>query len=291
MRKSLFTLVLTLLFTGFTFAQEPSNIVLVTVQNTAEPVIINVEQISDNAQYTNQPHFSADNNGLFYTQAFLSEKDNKAIQMDSMFYSLADKSTKNLTQSPNLSEYSPTPSLNGFSTILVDEAGKQWLWEHSQTNGKSGKLFNAEPVGYHVWESDETALAFVLGEPHTLQRLHKNSPSEVLDSSIGPSMWRIPNTNTFSYSKYRDDDSYWVMKLEKDGKSGEPLFQLPSDTTYYAWLPDGTAVAGADSLILRYVDGKWKEWLNLSEHCKKISRLHSAENIGSVYIAAVCVTQ
>ena len=286
-------------FVPHTKAQEASNIVLFRVQNAHSPSILSQEIVTDNAQYTNQPHFDAETKGLYFTQAFElkdSEKGNP-VQMDSMYYSLDEKTTTNLTQSENLSEYSPTPWLagQGFSTILVDVEGKQWLWGHTLKSAQAGKradvgkLFSAEPIGYHVWETSTTALTFVLGEPHTLQRLQIQGSDQTLDDSIGPSLWQVPGTDRFSYSKSMgDEDTAWIMTLKQGSKRGEQFAPLPNNVTYYAWLPNGLPIVGQGGVVHKYIDKTWSPWLDISTTCSQISRMHAVEKENTLLLAVVC---
>jgi len=280
-------LLLLSLFSGIASAQSAQNIWLFDIEPGESARVLNSQKITDNNAYSNQPHFIQGEDALFYTQAIQA---NNEEQMETMRYDIASGSTVNLTQS-STSEYSPTPYSGGFSTILVDESGKQWLWAFDN-NGKSvGKLSHAEPIGYHVWLNDNAALAFVLGEPHSLQRLTLGGEVTKIDENIGASLWAIPQSTLFSYSKLQND-SVLLMAYDPHNKTRQQLTALPKDTTYYAWLPDGNAVTATESVVLRWSPkvkpDSWEAWLDLGAYCNSISRLHARELTGRIQLAVVC---
>ena len=269
-------------------AQDASNLWLFEVTDSSPATILKSRKITDNPTYSNQPHFTKDTKHLYFTQAF-SIADSQ--QMDSMQMELDTGKIKNLTQS-QVSEYSPTPYKNGFSTILVDDAGKQWLWAFDGTGKSIGRLSNVEPIGYHVWLDKTNVLAFVLGEPHTLQRIQLVGEAHIVDSDIGPSLWAIPNSARFSYSKSVGRKTA-LMAYEPENGEIENIAFLPEQATYYAWHPNGYPISGDGSKILRLLaqgaEQEWVDWLDLTEFCNSISRLHAQQSIKGTQVAVICV--
>ncbi|MFC3093189.1 hypothetical protein DRW07_03075 [Alteromonas sediminis] len=270
-----------------TMAQQTQNIWLIDVSKAQGDAILASVKVSDNASYSNQPHFVDGKNILLYTQSFTQ---GEADQTDAMAYDIEAGNTVNLTQSAT-SEYSPTPYKDGFSTILVDSAGKQWLWAFDEKGESIGKLSHAEPVGYHVWLNDTEALAFILGQPHTLQRLNLGGSDTVIDENIGASLWAVPQSDKFSYSK-QDQGQTLLMAFSPETGDKTQLTVMPAETVYYAWLPDGSAVAGKGSSVLRWspnsAQKEWQIWLDLSEQCGEISRLHTRDLDDRIQVAVVC---
>ncbi|MBO1256017.1 hypothetical protein J3L16_10000 [Alteromonas sp. 5E99-2] len=269
--------------------QVASDLILVSISDIKDHRHFSVTRITDNEEYSNQPYFTPSGEGVYFTQAL--GKD--AAQTDIFYYNLTDKTSTNLTHSAGLSEYSATPTSKGFSSILVDEAGKQWLWSFSSEGKSLGKLHPAEPVGYHVWEKPETALAFVLGEPHTLQRLYSNGSASIIDSNIGPSLWSIPNQNAVSYTKeFGGDNNLWLMSLAEGKAKASKLTIMPNNVTYYTWLKDGAVLtAQGPQLLLNHVfteNPRWVPWLDLSAYCGSVSRIHSYQQEKALKLAVVC---
>lgn len=264
---------------------------------TIEDAEIKWAQITNKPDYHNQPYFHLKSNSLLYT-AMVDQK-----QTDIFRYDLHTGLTNNLTRSDE-SEYSPTvmPNMTGLSGIIVDEKGKQWLWQWSLSGKSKGRLLAAEPIGYHVWLNDSEVLTFVLGkqqEPvHTLQRFTVNSSNtlgEVIDKHIGASLWPIPKSAGFSYSRTVDSEHQLMMYQPKSSNTTY-LTNLPSSSAYYAWTPDGYAVtpesSGKDNaqskLIAWSMEAQqWQPYLDLGEKCASgISRLAFSDDYK--YIAVVC---
>ncbi len=312
MKKTLFIISL-LAISMFAWGQTTaSNIWLFSLSYDNDlPRIEQAIKITDNGEYSNQPHFLPDGQSLYFTQAL---RDGNNLQMDTFQYQIQQRQHTNLTNS-KASEYSPTPLPEdaGFSMIKVDEQGKQWLWGHSENKNLSGKLLDAEPVGYHVWTSVDTVLAFILGEPHTLQSLTLSGHQQVLDEHIGASLWPIPGTNMFSYTKNPAPDSqpWTLMAYDKDAEQSTVLATMPGNNQYMAWTQSAEALVVHDSTIVswslaptngdgeergkfneqEFTEGdeaeRWQPWLDIAKQCPKgASRLHLSKD--NNYLAVVC---
>jgi hypothetical protein len=254
------------------------------------------QNITDTASYTNQPYFINNDEELAYTQSITSDG---VTQMDTFIYNFAMQTSRNLTNSAT-SEYSPTPSPDGkgLSVIRVNAQGKQELWYLALDSGqaKQNLLPAIEPVGYHVWDGADKVLLFVLGEPHTLRLATVNRQTDqgtVLDTSIGPSLWAIPGTPFFSYSKQLDETSWQLRFVDTSKKTTKALVDMPKGSYYYAWSPKGYAVTAVESTLYQWRYSKdgtkenWSEFANLSEECPAgISRLSFSEQGNS--LAMVC---
>ncbi len=289
-----------------------SNIWLFSLSHDSDtPRIEQALKITDNSEYSNQPHFLPDGQSLYFTQALEGEKN---MQTDAFHYEISLRQHTNLTNSQT-SEYSPTPLPEdaGFSMIKVDAQGKQWLWAQSANSKLAGKLLDAEPVGYHVWTSSDTVLAFILGEPHTLQSLTLSGHQQVIDEHIGASLWPIPGTNMFSYTKNPAPDSqpWTLMAYDRDAEQSTVLATMPGSSQYMAWTKDAKALVVDGSTILSWslaptngdgeergnVDEKdtaegdeverWQPWLDITKQCPDgASRLHLSYD--NHYLAVVC---
>ncbi|WP_414830241.1 TolB family protein [Alteromonas sp. H39] len=319
MRISGFIALWLLLLSHGVYAQSAKeNLWLFSLENeNGHTKIIQATKLTDNAEYSNQPHFSVDGSKLYYSQAMIADEGQ---QTDAFVYDIVRGFHSNLTRSPT-SEYSPTPRFdgNGLSVILVDSEGQQWLWGLSFDGSKQARLFRTEPVGYHVWINEKEVLAFVLGDaqsekPHTLQRLSPGSSAVIIDQEIGASLWAIPGTGMFSYTKNPAPDSQpsTLMGWDPELNITSVLTLLPDNVSYMAWTPRGEAiiVKGSaiwrwkpeeiydseasssneneveDSMLANTVNG-WEKWLDISNDCPNGgSRLHMSQS-GS-HLAVVC---
>lgn len=274
--------------------------------------ITDARQLTDNADYTNQPHFSQSGDALFYTQMIT---DGEQSQTDVFRYDMFRHFHENLTRSAT-AEYSPTPRFDGtgLSVILVDEAGKQWLWALDEQGARQDRLLDVEPIGYHVWLNSHSVLAFVLGEPHTLQRLPLNSEGDTVDEHIGASLWPVPDTGLFAYTKNPAPDKQPDTLMGYDPATGisNVLTRMPVNVNYHAWTPKGEAIVVKGAAIWRWIPEEiyntettpaaasvsesglpaelgWQPWLDISRYCPNGgSRLHMSND--GRYLAVVCHT-
>jgi len=263
----------------------------------ASEVIINLSsfrKISNTPSYTNQPYFINNDSALAYTQMVTADSTS---QTDIFVYDFATDTSKNLSNSLT-SEYSPTPTPDGkgLSVIRVNAEGKQELWNLGIEDGLATQnlLPAIEPVGYHVWDGLTKVLLFVLGEPHTLRLANINQQTEqgrVLDTGIGPSLWAIPSSSLYSYSKQVDATTWQLRAVDTEKKTTAALVAMPVGSYYYAWSPEGYAVTAVESKLYQwhYASGatKWTEFADLSDTCSAgISRLSFSQK--GDQIALVC---
>src|SRR5688572_17736543 len=131
-----------------------------------------VENISNSPGYDNQPSFTRDGGGVFFTSARGGvPQGGTAPQMDIYKYDIGAKAVARVTNTPE-SEYSATVTPDGryISVIRVEADKTQRLWKFPLSDGEPSLVFEAvKPVGYHVWLDANIVAMFVLGEPATLQ--------------------------------------------------------------------------------------------------------------------------
>ncbi|MFT5713316.1 MAG: hypothetical protein ACI9DQ_001728 [Glaciecola sp.] len=234
----------------------------------------NFQKITDTSSYTNQPYFINGDSALVYTQMI---KGVNISQMDIFVYDFATQSSTNLSNSLT-SEYSATPTPDGkeLSVIRVNSEGKQELWSLQFNDGEAIKnlLPGVEPVGYHVWDGATKVLLFVLGEPNTLRLASINKPTDlgrVLDTKIGPSLWSIPNSNLYSYTKNIDETTWQLRSVNTQTNSAAALVTMPVGSVYYAWSPESYAVTAVKNKLYQWKyesgDNKWTEFVDLTEQC------------------------
>jgi Tol biopolymer transport system component len=167
------------------------------LSNTAKP-------LTNRPEYDNQPSFINDSELIF---SAADEKGNH----DLILYSFRTNRFTNLTQTPDRSEYSPSLTECGsyFSAIVVEPDGTQRLWLYPVT-GEAPELLYEDilPVGYYDWYDGKAAL-FVLGEPNTLVFVRGKGKVDTLDTDIGRTVRKRPNTSEISYLD-------WKKSIETD---------------------------------------------------------------------------
>jgi len=258
-----------------------------------------VKNITHRQGYDNQPMFSEDNDGLFYTAMF--EQGDKQ-QTDTMYYSFNSGDTKNITNTPHYSEYSPTPIDNGkaLSMIFVDETGSQKLWQTDVNSGKQTPInLSIEPVGYHAWGKDNDLLLFVLGEEMMLQYAKdaKQPKAKIITKNIGRSLRYNPTRDIFTFSKSSSptDSKQVLHQFDAGSNKIKSLIPLPENSQYYTWLNANIVISAKGNQLMAwhydsskaYQKDDWQLLADLSSSCKTlISRLAVAKDQSK--LAFVC---
>lgn len=206
--------------------------------------------------YDNQPAFAADG-AVLYTSI---REDGQA---DIYRFDPAAGSTTRLTRTAE-SEYSPTPLPGGgFSTVRVEADSTQRLWRFDAAGGSAALLLpEVRPVGYHAW-IDSTRLAlFVLGEPPTLQLADtRDGLAAVVARDIGRSLHRVPGRAAVGFVDKSLGEEWWIAELDVETRRARRIARLPAGTEDFVYLPDGAALAGEGSRLLRFdrATGRWTE--------------------------------
>lgn len=282
-------LVLGISASGHTIAN--SDIWLFNLDQQGQVNTDSAKNITARPGYDNQPHFTKDNQGLYYTE--MSTVFGMQ-QTDIVYYDFNTQSHTNITRSVETSEYSPTETTNPdlLSIIKVERDGTQRLWYVNKVTGQQSLLNrHIKPVGYHAWgEAGEIAM-FILGEPMTLQLIDGQSDKQAsrLDDNIGPSIRYSKQLDMFTYSKEQDGRQVLWSFSVKDG-SKQPQIALPAGSQYYTLL-DQTHVITADKnrLVTWPLNTKasWRPFADLSAFCNNgITRI--AVNKSKTKIAVVC---
>jgi hypothetical protein len=115
-------------------------------------------------------------------------------------------------------------------------------------------------------------MLFVLGEPHKLVLADINKVDDqgvVLDTNPGPSLFSIPSTELFSYTKQEDDTDTWKLKVQSFATQSFAIdsIQLPSNSYYYAWSHLGHLMTSEDGALVA---------VQLSENERKFHKVAGA---------------
>ncbi len=228
--------------------------------------ITNGENISNNEGYDNQPSFK-DNNTILFAST-------RNGQTDVLSYSTDDGSKKWLTDTKQGSEYSPTsiPTTKDFSAIRLDTTGLQYLYRYRK--GKSKALLKDLVIGYHVWNSRNVLVSFVLGEPHKLVVSNfKKNTHITIDTNIGRSLHNIPNTDLVSYIS-KQNDAWEIRSLNTTTGEVKKIINTVPNVEDMCWLADGSILMGKGKALYRFDPKKDTEW--------KIVKLFNKEKFDNI---------
>ncbi|MDG2283700.1 MAG: hypothetical protein P8L45_11290 [Longimicrobiales bacterium] len=233
---------------------------------------VNLTQRPD---YDNQPSFTPDGSGLWYTA-----NDPQSGQSDIWRYDFASGRVTQITSSAPESEYSatPLPDGSGVSVIRVEADSTQRLWRFSLDGLNSSVILpDVAPVGYHKWVDESTIVMFVLGNPATLQMGDlRTGRARVVTEGIGRSIHNIPGTFDVSYVQQHEDGSTTIMRLPGDGGAPEPITETVSNGDFHAWTPNRVLLMadGPRLFARRYEpEAAWEEIADFSDLHINLSRL------------------
>lgn len=258
-----------LLISVLIIAQPNTEVYLMDLRRSIEAIVLeNHTNISDNEGYDNQPSFWSDSESVLYARTVNG-------QTEIARYYPVSGNTLIVSNTLEGSEYSPTLMPDGrISSIRLDTTGLQLLYAY-MLNGENDVLVPELKIGYHAWISKDEIVAFVLGEPATLQLINTSTyNSTILGQQIGRSLHKIPGSNSFSYVD--KSTSEWVIK-SMDPETGDSKSLTPTvvGSEDYAWTPQGEIIMGSGSKLYLWKEGiDWKELADLSSKgIKGITRL------------------
>ncbi|MGS2719374.1 hypothetical protein [Paraglaciecola aestuariivivens] len=245
-----------------------------------------LKNITKRKGYDNQPYFLADGKTLLYTSQI-------GEQTDIMHFNLASQKTVNLTNS-KVSEYSPTPLRNGkeFSVIYATD-NNQHLWAYDLTGKTKRPLIQQNfKIGYHAWIDKNQVLITVLQEGFMNLQVSniQTQQTTTLHPKTGASVFNIPSSQNFSFNT-QINEQHWLMQLNIETGNKHQLVELPKDTSYYAWTPDGKVLLASQNKLWFWdsqkADSKLTPFANIQAVCPGgASRM--AVNPQQTRLALVC---
>ena len=186
MKKLLTTLLLATTLFGL-FAQPNTEVYLMDLRRSSDGLVIEKPtNISNNQGYDNQPSFWADGESILYAR-------NVEGQTEIARFYLGSGNTMIITNTFGGSEYSPTLMPDGrISSIRLDTTGLQLLYAYT-FRGLDEVLVPDLKIGYHAWLNDNEIVAFVLGDPATMQIIDtRDGKARVMAAKH----WPIPAQNS-----------------------------------------------------------------------------------------------
>ncbi len=271
-------LTLPLFITHVTLAQTPPDADIFLVDLSVKNQLVQVGKpmnITQRKGYDNQPSFTPDGLGLFYTSM---REDG---QTDIYRYAIQSKTTAQLTQTPE-GEYSPTvtPDQAYFSVIRVENDKTQRLWKFpiSGTGEPTLVLENVKPVGYHCWLSADWLALFILGTPNSL-RLARVSTGDTtqIDVSVGRCLLKIPGKNALSFVHKRTPTDWEIKQLDLQTNQITRIARTLAGSEDFVWTPAGTLLMCQGTALYQLNPTRSQEWTQLADFSsfgiKQLSRM------------------
>ncbi|PVW14688.1 hypothetical protein [Marixanthomonas spongiae] len=285
MTKHLFALLL--LSSTFLFSQENTEVYLMDIHPAYSGLeVYNMQNISENPGYDNQPHF-IDNHTLVFAGSNKEQTDISVHHIPSQ--------KKSFFNSPTAGgEYSPAPMFDSenITAVRLDPDGKQRLYAYSKS-GKSKVLIPNLQVAYYAFKDKNTLLASVL-DGDGLDLVVANLQTKQVDTlkyNAGRSIHKVPNTKkTMSYTFLNEDGNYDVYQLNMENLESFFVAQLPIGIQDHIWLSESQLLIGSGDKLFIYDlfgNGEWHEAADLSEYnISNITRLAVSPNGKKLAIVA-----
>ena len=222
--------------------------------------LLNPINISQNQGYDNQPSFWSDGNSILYARTVDG-------QTDIARYMIGTGKTKLITNTLQGSEYSPTPTPDGrISSIRLDTTGLQLLYSYD-LQGSDNVLVDDAVIGYHAWIDEDKLVAFVLGEPSTLQVIDiAGGTSKTVAKEVGRSLHKIPKSKLVSFVDKSAEQ--WIIKsLHPKKNTKADIVRTKSGVEDYCWTPRGEIIMGKGSILWIW-DGRsgWRQIADISTY-------------------------
>ena len=277
MKKLLF---LSIIFTTYlTFAQTNTEVYVFDIRPAYEGLeLLNIQNISNNKGYNNQPSFIANETLVF--------AGNNEGQTDIVEYSLNTKSKKWFNQKTDGGEYSPQtfPTINDVAAVRLDKNGFQRLYRYDSQTGKSTELIKDLQIAYFAFYNDEKILATVLdSDKMNLVLIDLQSKkTDTLFYNAGRSLQKVPKTNSMSYSLVNEEGNLDLYLLDMNSYENFFVTQLPIGIQDYVWINDTQILVGSGNKLYMYDtlgESEWTRVASLEDYgLKNITRMAISPN-------------
>jgi hypothetical protein len=277
MKKLLF---LSIIFTTYlTFAQTNTEVYVFDIRPAYEGLeLLNIQNISNNKGYNNQPSFIANETLVF--------AGNNEGQADIVEYSLNTKSKKWFNQKTDGGEYSPQtfPTINDVAAVRLDKNGFQRLYRYDSQTGKSTELIKDLQIAYFAFYNDEKILATVLdSDKMNLVLIDLQSKkTDTLFYNAGRSLQKVPKTNSMSYSLINEEGNLDLYLLDMNSYENFFVTQLPIGIQDYVWINDTQILVGSGNKLYMYDtlgESEWTRVASLEDYgLKNITRMAISPN-------------
>lgn len=213
--------------------------------------ISNLENISNNLGYDNQPSFLPDGSGVLFS----SERGEST---DIKLYDITTKESTWLTNSKG-GKYSPTitPDGNYFSSVWLKPDGEQLLWKFPLSGGEPEVIIPNEVIGYHTWHNENTLYTFVLGDNFTFVefKLDETISRKVIATSPGRSIHKIPSKEEISFVD-KNNSTKWVVKsYNPETKQVKTITSTPQNSEDMFWINSNSFLIGKGNTLLDWKEG------------------------------------
>lgn len=251
------------------YAQPSTEVYLMDLRRSSDGLVVEKPiNISSNEGYDNQPSFWSDGESVLYAR-------NIEGQTEIARYYMGSGNTMIITNTFGGSEYSPTLMPDGrISSIRLDTTGLQLLYAYT-FRGVDEVLVPDLKIGYHAWINSNEIVAFVLGDPATLQIINTfTNEARVVGQNIGRSLHKIPGAPSFSYVD-KSTEQWMIKSMDPETGESKNLVKVVEGSEDYCWTPNEEIIMASGSKLFAWEKGSvWIEIADLAAYAiSNITRL------------------
>jgi len=218
--------------------------------------------------YNNQPSF------FDYNEIYLTSNMRHDTTTDIYALNIKNKTIRQVTDTPQISEFSPTkrPNSKEFSTVRIEEDGKdQSLWVYPMDRSHMGSRFfeSLNNIGYYAWDDKNSLALFLVSKPHqfALANVHSGEINVLIDN-IGRCLKTEGDGNIYFVQKI--SPVQWMLKkYDTQNKVISTIIKMPFESEDFDILPNGSFISSQKSKIFIYnpkKDNQWQVLYDFSEY-------------------------
>lgn len=214
------------------------------------------EPLTQKRGYVNQPAFDDSGAGLYFTWR------PEGGQADIWHHEIATGAERPVTCSSE-EEYSATPLRDGLIVLRIAADRSRALVRLGPDGRLRDRLFpGVGDLGAYLWIDDQRVAMFVGGPDGTRLSIgdpHSGAMREVA-SGVTAAMAVTAGGAALGYVDQRADQAQ-LVRLDLATGATVPVVTLPDGVEKFAWLPDGSVLAGSGRAIVRAsaADPTWRE--------------------------------
>jgi len=244
--KNLIFLPIFFFVTVSSLAQSSTEVYLFDLTETEKGLSVsNPVNISNNEGYDNQPSFTEDGKSVLFSST-------RNGQTDIVWYDIETGTKKWISDTPG-GEYSPVLMPDGkyISAVRLDPDGLQLLYKYSIEDGSSDVLIHELKIGYYAWFLRPKLIAFVLGEPATLQEIDLNTgEATIMYQNPGRSIHYIPGSKKYSFIDKSNSDDWKIMQaVSGNAKWTTKITSTLEKSEDMVWINMHTIIMGKDDQL------------------------------------------
>ncbi len=225
-------------------------------------VVQNGINVTQRPGYDNQPFFKADSRSFLYTSM-------RTPLGDVYEYDLTTGEATQITDTPDIPEYSPMPDASDRKITVVREntSPDQTVWRVDRESGESEwALSSREPIGYYMFNRRGDALVWVrYAFTIHLFRAGAEGSTFIIGHAAPSTPKLVPGADVFSFVHRQVNGENWIKTLDPADRSITPIAPTLGEQIYYAWTSEGVLLSADGSALHQWIPGESETWTEVAD--------------------------